>query len=99
MSIEEQDSAIGKLSRERTQAKRESALLLRQIKDTGKALSGVTHILMMEFRPDLPAGLKEVDKLISAGGLDYLKKTIAEYLDLQRKIAEISASLRDAGAE
>jgi hypothetical protein len=88
---EEQDAAIGKLSRERTEVKREPALLLRQIKDTARAMSGFTHILIGSPSPDYAAGLKEVDKLVSIGGMDSLKEAIAEYLVLE---ARISRNLR-----
>ena len=100
MSSDEQFLAIGKLVSERSQKRRESALLAQEIHDTGKE---VYRIGLLLERPDMHliidgTVLTAVDQLIDKGGLDKLKRVIVEYRQLQARISEVSASLSQAGA-
>jgi hypothetical protein len=98
MSTEDQNAMIGKLHLERSSAKRESALLKSQIKEANHLLYGANHALSAhEF--GVSDALKNVDALIATGGLDALKIAMERYIELQAKIADLSATLRGAGAE
>jgi hypothetical protein len=99
MSETEQLTAIGRLVTERSSARRHFGLLGQQIRDTGtKLYEAGTALTRMDMR-ELAKGLSLIEALISQGGLDGLQTAITEYQRLQARIAELTASLNQAGAE
>lgn len=102
MSTEEQDMAIGRLVRERTEANRQLALLRDEIgKWSTKAsnLYGYLSTIVKDEPTKTMRCLEIIDGLISAGGLDRLKALLSEQQTLSQRVAEVGVTLRNSGAE
>jgi hypothetical protein len=101
MSNEEQLLAIGKMSTERADKKRERALLLRQIQDAGGSFNKAAPLLMRQTPEvsDYQNALQILGALQQSGGLDHIRQALSEYLELTERINNLSISLRDAGVE
>jgi hypothetical protein len=99
MSQDEQMVAIGKLVTERAAARRELALLARRIKDAGSSMSYLGNVLARDSARDLNEVTRGVDRLVSLGGLDGINKDVRDHQAIERRIAELSNSLKEAGAE
>jgi hypothetical protein len=99
MSNDEQMAAIGKLVTERTQARHAAVGLGQEIRDAGNALDEVAAIIMREHMPLLGIAVVKLNELINAGNLQKLREKILDYQVLESRIAELSKSLQDCGAE
>ncbi|MDP8981611.1 MAG: hypothetical protein M3O35_13600 [Acidobacteriota bacterium] len=105
MSTDEQKAAIGGFLLERNSAKREAALLERQIWDAGSALSKAgTLLARTENAYRSPVALMQtatviLEEFASKGGLEALRKAIADYQAITQRVSELTKSLHDAGAE
>ena len=102
MSSEEQDAAIGRLIRERTDANKERALVQNEISKLSTKVDNLWGGLRCAFRDDpmrLGGCLEIVDAMIAAGGLDRLKALLSEQAQLSQRISGISETLKKAGAE
>ena len=107
MSSEEQDAAIGRLIRERTEANRQRALIADEV--TNKFALEASHLfghLGGVFKGDpsqiagrLKGAIGIVDALTALGGMDRLKALLSEHLQLSQRISEIGVTLKNAGAE
>jgi hypothetical protein len=99
MSSDEQFIAIGRMTTERADVRRQIALLAREIQDAGKTLyEGGTHL--MRANPDVQEMEKGVIQLQQIrGGLERILAAVADYKRLVQRQVELSTSLRDAGAE
>jgi hypothetical protein len=101
MSVDEQDLAIGKMSRQRAGDRRQMAILAQEIKDRAADLSKGAAILMrgVPNLGEMETALVIIKEIHARGGLERLRDAIGEYAILHRREAELSVSLRDAGAE
>jgi hypothetical protein len=101
MSTNEQMLLIGRLSTERTTARREMALVGRKIIDGGDALYKIGMVLMRSgIRIDgLVEGSGLIETALRRGDLKDLHQSIEEYRSLNSRVDELSESLRQAGAE
>lgn len=98
MSEEEQDALIGRLVIERAKARRESALLWSEITSTSILMGNISGT-MAGNAPNLEMVASRLDELSTRGGLERLRDQINERKALDARIAEISKTLKDAGAE
>lgn len=87
-----QDVAIGRMVLERADAKRQCGLLYAQISEW-------SHRTKQLGEGSGADGLKIVDWMIAAGGMDRLKQIFTECDVLNQRLEEIAKSMKDAGVE
>lgn len=100
MSTDEQLVAIGRLSVERAEARREAALLESEVEKIRQRLMGLSTLLSYLSEPaKIEAAISHAEGMIAAGGLDRLRQSLAELVAAKRRAADIGQTLRNAGAE
>jgi hypothetical protein len=101
VSTEEQYLAIGTMTTQRTDARRQAAILRQEIKDTGDAMRIAGSFMTGEFKnlPEIDKASTLLRELGNRGGLQRLAEAIEEYRAFRVRDEELSASLREAGGE
>ena len=100
MSSDEQMASIGRLVTERSEANKQISLLRNEIKLRQVKLNELA--LHLEHSGDSARVAKSVsvlDGLIGVGGLEELRKLVAEFQSLTTRVSEIGVTLRNAGVE
>ena len=96
MSIEEMDQAIGRMTRERKDARTAIAVLEREIKDRGAMLSAIGgHLSSLDVDP----ARRVLSEVQHRGGIEKILVVIDEYSTLRNREAELTRSIAEAGAE
>ena len=98
MSEEDQAALIGRLVIERARAQQQSTLLWSEIKSTGNLLGNISGNFGVQ-NPDMDFALSKIDEIFKRGGLEKLRDQISERMALNARVAEITATLKGAGAE
>jgi hypothetical protein len=98
MSEEQQQAIIGRLVIERTKAQQQSTLLWSEIKSTSILLGNLTGNFGVQ-NPSMDFALSKIDEILNRGGLEKLRDQVTERKALDARVAEISATLKGAGAE
>lgn len=101
MSHEEQAATVGRLVLERADINRQCSLLFNEIQEWGTRVGKLSGDLSRYQSPskNVDESIGLVDGMIAAGGADRLRKILDEYRAFGQKVADISQTLRNAGAE
>lgn len=100
MSTDEQMAAIGRLSVERAEARREAALLESEIEKFRQKVGNLTSLLSYPGDPaKVSSALSHAEGMIAAGGFERLRQALVELAAAKQRIADIGQTMRNAGAE
>jgi hypothetical protein len=101
MSEDDQNAAIGRMMKERAEARREIALLSEDIRNKARLLQEAANYLSRGAAgvTDMATGLSLLDRLNLANGMARYRASIEECRALLERVDEITASLRNAGVE
>jgi hypothetical protein len=98
MSNEQQQAIIGRLVIERSDAQKQGALLWSEIQRMGVLMGNISgNFSLRNSNPDMDFALSKIDEISKRGGLEKLRDQIIERKALETRIAEITATLKDAG--
>ena len=102
MSETEENAAILRLVKHRSEAKRRKALLESDLRIAGQSLSGIGDMLRhLNGGPydDVGRILPEVEKAPDICGLGHVKSMLAELKDLQESVSQMNRSASALGVD
>lgn len=98
MSADEQEALIGRLVIERKRAQQQSALLWSEILDVVILFGNISGNVGGKNQ-SMDFVLAKIEEVLKRGGLEKLKERISERNALNARIADITETLKAAGAE
>lgn len=106
MSTEEQEAAIGRLARERSEAKKQFTLLLHELQGHAERLGNIGNILkgavmqgaVMQSQMDQSVS-RLLDEAISQGGLEAIRSRFVQFTNLRAKIDDLEIKARAVGLD
>lgn len=101
MSEQEQFAAVGRMAKERTDARHKIAVLKREIEDRSKAIHALGAALSQSVSSVLEYQTlrSKIEALQAQGGIDALAALVDDLQVLRDREHELTESLRGAGVE
>ena len=99
MSIDEQDAAIGRLVRQRHEAKKRKALLENELMVAGRSLSDVGSLLKSVEVTAAQSIIHEVENAPSICGLERIKAMLLELREAQELLAQLNRTAANVGID
>jgi len=95
MSSDEQDAAIGRLIKQRHEAKKLKALLENELRTAGRSLSGIGSLLNSVEGTDPSSIIHEVEKAPAVCGLERIKAMLSELKGTNDLLLQLKRSAAD----
>jgi hypothetical protein len=99
MSTDEQDAAIGRLVKQRSEAKKHKALLENELMVAGRSLSNIGSLLKSVEVTAAQSIIREVENAPLICRLEHVKAMLLELKEAQELLAQLSRTAADIGID